>query len=84
MTELQLYKFVNDHNIEYHWNKEDELYMFVNVLDISEFNELLGPRFLDEDGLDCVMKHTYFAFEMINICEWFDIDPKNVFNKEEI
>lgn len=87
MTELELYKFINDNGIEYHYyncyDKNKKIMMFVNIYDIDEFNKLLGKRIMEEEGINCVMKYGYFCFEMIEICEYFDIVPENVFTKKD-
>lgn len=86
MTELELYKFITNNAIEYHYHDYDKckkIIMFVNNYDIDEFNKLLGENIMDEEGINCVMKHGYFCFEMIEICEYFDIIPENVFTKKD-
>jgi len=86
MTELELYKFIKDNNIEYHYhvkaNDEKEIVVFVDINDIKEFNKLLRSSIFEDEGLDCVMKDGYFCFEMVNICEHFDIYPQNVFEEK--
>jgi len=83
MTELELYKFINDNNVEYHCNNENEIFAFVHILDIKDFNELLGESIMDEEGIMCTMKYGYFCFEMVEICEYFGIEPKNIFINED-
>ena len=87
MTELELYKFINDNGIEYHYynccDKNKKIMMFVNIYDIDEFNKLLGKRIMEEEGINCTMKCGYFCFEMIEICEYFDIVPENVFTEKD-
>lgn len=92
MTELELYKFVTNNSVEYHWHKEHngkheddktEVLLFVDILYIAEFNKMLGTHILDEEGLDCTMKQGYFVFKMKYICEHFDIELINVFTDKE-
>lgn len=93
MTELELYKFVNDNDIEYHYYKDyinsfmspkERIIMFVNIRDIEAFNKLLGKNIMEDEGIECNMKSGYFCFEMMEICEYFAIVPKNVFvNKDK-
>lgn len=82
MTELELYKFVEENGIEFHWNGDD-VYMFVDCRDTKDFTELLGSGILDESGIECRMKEGYFCFEMKDICDYFGIELENVFKKEE-
>lgn len=83
MTELALFKFITDNDIEYHWSHDrKEIYAFINFSDLKEFNELIGDNIM-EDGLDCVMKYRYICFEMIHICDHHAIDPENVFTQKD-
>ena len=88
MTELQLYKFITDNNLE--WNAyqdyvEDieKVLLFVPFWLVDEFSKLLGASIFDDEGLECVMKDGYFCFHMIHICEYFGIEIENVFKKPE-
>jgi hypothetical protein len=91
MTELELYKFVKDHNLEYHWhthslgyhNDIKDVIMFVPIHQLGEFCKLLGQSIMDEDGLECTMKYGYIVFWMDEICEHFDIELSNVFKVED-
>ena len=85
MTELDLYRFVTTNNLEYHKGgyHSTDIYMFVPILLIDEFNKLLGSFALDDGGIDCVMKEGYFSFEMHDICENLDVDPSKVFTKQD-
>ena len=78
MTTLDLYKFITSKQIEYH-SDEDDIIIFVNLYDLQEWNDLLGTRILDEDGIECVLKFGYVCFELKHICEYFDIELTEVF-----
>lgn len=83
MTALELYKFVSKNNVEYHYQSDGDVYMFVDNYLIAEWNNLISPSTLfDEDGIKCTMKDGYFAFEMKEICDHFDIELKDVFESE--
>jgi len=83
VTELELFKFIVEKKIESHYSNDGkEIYSFIDYDDLSDFNKLLGIHILDEEGIKCTMKDGYVAFEMIAICEWFNIEPNNVFEKE--
>lgn len=79
MTELELYKFITDNDVEYHCYSESKIFAMINLCDIEEFNKLLGNSILDDEGLECIMKDGYFCFEMGYICEYFGIDSENIF-----
>lgn len=69
-------------NIEYHWHNDDVILMVNNHL-LNDWNKLLGIHILDEDGLPCVMKDGYFCFEMKEICDFFEIEMKEVFDEDK-
>lgn len=81
MTELDLYKFVRKNKLEYHWYDNDVLLLIPFYL-LEDFNKMIGYHYFDEDGIQCVMRYDYCCFEMKSICEYFDIDIKNIFEKE--
>jgi len=80
MTELQLYKFIDDH-IEYNVVNKDEIYAFIPHYKLKEFTDLLGSHILDDEGINVVLLNGYISIEMIAICEYFDINPDNIFEK---
>jgi len=82
MSELDLYKFVTGHNIEYHWI-DDDVILFVPVSLCDQWIELLGHQVMDEEGIECIMKYKYFCFHMKEICDYFGIwELKNVFEED--
>lgn len=85
MTELQLYRFIAENQIEwkYEFNEENsDVLIFVPTYHIDEFNKLLPNTIFDERGLECTMKDRYIAFWMQEICEYSGIDMYNVFIKD--
>lgn len=82
MTALDLYKFVSKNKIEYHYQHDCDVYLFINNNLIPEWYKLLPATIFDEDGIRCIMKDGYFAFEMKGICDYFDIELKDVFEPE--
>jgi hypothetical protein len=98
MTALELYKFVADNGLEYHWNvnwdmipaltdidaaKPNDVMLFVPIIDIPVFNTMLGSHIMGEEGIDCVMKEGYFAFWMKDICDYFGLDMEKIFDKSK-
>lgn len=80
MTPIKLYKFIKENNIKWHYTCEgDDVIMFVNNIYIDEFNNLIGSGISDEAGLNCIMKDAYICFYMKDICEYFGIELKEVF-----
>lgn len=86
MTELTLYKFINENAIEYHWHdKKDgaDVIAFIPFFNIKEFASILPSTIFDDEGIKCTMKEGYFAFWMNDICEYYGVDINNVFvNKQ--
>lgn len=82
MTELGLYKYIVDNNIEWHWIDDDVL-IFPYYFQIKDFMDLLGVSAFDDDGVPCVMKSNYFAIYMKDICENYDIEISVVFPKQD-
>lgn len=85
MTELQLYKFVHDYNVEWHWYDNDgdrDVMLLPSLYVVQEFNDLFSDAALDEDGVECVMKKGYFAFWMRDICEYHGINMVEVFGED--
>jgi len=86
MTELELYKFITERKLEYHWtplDKKDDVLLFIEIYNLEEWNKLLGTSITDENGIDCVMKDGYFCFYMKDICEFFGIELNKVFEQKE-
>lgn len=87
MTELDLYKFINDNVLEYHWipvgeSDRMDVILFVENHVIREWHRLLCDSIFDEEGLDCVMKDGYFCFYMEQICEYHEVLMEDVFPKD--
>jgi hypothetical protein len=81
MTELDLYKFCNENEMD--WRGE-KLIMWIYPSDIQELVDLIGYQSLSEGGLEVVICGTgQIAMEVNEICEWFDIDPERIYAKEE-
>jgi hypothetical protein len=78
MKAIELYKFVTENEIEYH-DDDNDIIMFVNFADISDFNKLIGGNATSERGIDCIFKDGYICFYMNNICEYFGIELSEIF-----
>lgn len=87
MTELQLYKFVTEKGCEWHWDYDNHLVLFVSPCDLKEFCKMLGRYVFDDGGLNCEQHlcpdGDLALVEFENILEYFDIEPENVFPKNE-
>lgn len=82
MTELELYKYVNGNNIEWHWAENNEgvndVFILPLICQLEEFSKLIKSSLQDEH-ITCYMRNGYLAIWMKDICERYDIDIINVF-----
>lgn len=82
MTELDLYKYINGNSIEWHRQDNDgtpDILIFPYIFQLEEFCELIKYYDNDNGGLLVYIKNGYAAIWMNDICEYFGIDPANVF-----
>lgn len=84
MTELELYKYINN-NIE--WHRQDnkgtpDIIIFPRTFQIEEFAKLVKP-YAGDDGIACTLMAGYFAFWMKDICDYFGLDIDKVFCGDE-
>lgn len=87
MTELELYKFLfpNENSTEgsigceVSWNF-DELTCVLYCWDLKEFASMIKD-FLNEDGYEITLKGNYVGFDLVPICEFYDIEPENILKK---
>ena len=82
MKELDLYKFVKDKGIEYHWHDNDVI-IFITHYHIKELMNLLGNRYLTDRETECILKDGYICLWMQDICDYHDIDMEKIFIKKD-
>ena len=85
MNELDLYKFIYDdeyNGIEIDW-RGDELIIWIPFYQLKSFTELVGYDYFSESGMDVNLQFTSIAFDLIPICEYWDIEPTRILEKEE-
>lgn len=85
MTELELYKYINDNNIE--WHRHDngsvsDVLIFPMTFQVAQFSNLIKDMACD-GGIECRLRDGYFAFWMNDICDYYNIDMDKVFFGEE-
>ncbi len=87
MTELQLYKFINENECEYHWNPDGKLVLFISPYCLRDFCSMVGAYAFDDGGLCCEQylcpDGDLALVEFENVLEFFDIIPENVFTKDK-
>lgn len=83
MTELQLYKWVNEWEPEWRW-EGDEVIMWIRDFLIESFLKLFDPAvFNDGGGLDARLTGQYVAIVINDVCDYFGIKIENVFPREK-
>ncbi|MFZ1751437.1 MAG: hypothetical protein WAU01_14655 [Saprospiraceae bacterium] len=84
MTELSLYKYIKNNEVS--WKRCDyegkiEVIIFPYTWQMDEFAELLGG-YIWEGGIACRLMGSYISIPMNNVCEYYGIDPDNVFHQD--
>lgn len=81
MTELDLYKFIKNNNIErhkYEWN----IIWFIDFWLLEEFCKMVWPLEFDEWWYEAHLKEDYIALSFNTMCENHWIEMDNVFNSD--
>lgn len=83
MTELQLYKWIQEHEPEWRWEGE-EVIVWVSVWSLESFLELFDTSdFNDGGGYEARLTGRYIAIVVNEVCDYFGIKIKNVFPQEK-
>lgn len=95
MTELEIYKFITDNDIECHWywihiygkeKNEPRLYIWIPAYLLKEFCELLGQSAFEDDGY-CETTLCHNGYICVNnfdkVLELYGIDAEKVFPKDK-
>ena len=88
MTALQLYQYIHEydiewrpqHNHEYNYDKQDVI-IFISPILIESFCEMFDRK--DDDPFVFHFNGEYFAIYMADICEYYEIDMKQVFKQNQ-
>lgn len=90
MNELDLYKFLENNNVETHWvndgGPEWHLAAWIPHHALKEFCNMLGAYAFDDGGIADVMLCSDASIYIGNfdeICDWFGIDPERIVDKYE-
>ena len=85
MTELQLYKFIEENSIEWNWNingsGNTDVLICIDFNDLDEFTTLIADA-LVEEPIKVHLRITYVFVWMQDLCDYFGIEIENVFKKE--
>lgn len=89
MKALDLYKFIKNNSIEWHWIdtwKEPinhDVVIFPYLFQLEEFHKLLSPRSFDDDGIECNLMDNYLAIKLKDLLESYDIELSEIFPQNE-
>lgn len=83
MTELQLYKFIQENEVEISWHGDEYLNLWLDRHEIKEFADLLDRCDADDGGIDCKLQNGgTIVFNLLDICDEYDINPENILAKD--
>jgi hypothetical protein len=79
MTELDLYKFITDNEVEWHRHDrdgEDDVIIMPYIFHLEEFTKLFN---VNEEGVDIKLMNGYVCIWMKDLCEYYGVEMNNVF-----
>jgi hypothetical protein len=80
MTELDLYKFCQDKEID--WRGES-LILWVYFGDLKKFTQMVGYLNFSDGGMKVTLLDSCVALELNDLCDSFGIDPENILKKTD-
>ena len=82
MTELNIFKFVTENDIEYHY-VGDGLFVFIDYELIPAFAVIIKD-YLDynEDDENCKLKNGYIGMNIKPVFDFYGLDIESVFPKK--
>jgi hypothetical protein len=80
MTELELYKFIDEYNIEHRWNGEEFL-VWIPFYVLDDFMEMVSDSFFDEGGYEVNLQCDYICLDLAPIASYEDIELENILKK---
>ena len=83
MTELELYKFLNEgYGVqEYRW-EGDEFLVWIRFDGLEDFTKMVGYNYLSDGGIDCNLRDDCICINIVDIAEYHDIDLEDILEKE--
>lgn len=89
MNELDLYKFLEENNVETQWQNDEKgvfnLAIWVPHYALKKFCEMLGANAFDDGGIadvDLCQDASVYIGNFDEICDFFGIDPERIAPKE--
>lgn len=83
MTELELYKFITNNEIEIDW-RGSQLLAWIEHYYLEEFSDMLDRCDADDGGIKCRLQNGgVVVLDLSEVCEEYDIDPNNISESDE-
>jgi len=85
MKATELLNFINNNGIEWHYvdnEGEEDVLIFPYIHDIQEFSKMIKSYDFCDGGVQCILKGSYFAIWMKDICDYYGIELSEVFENE--
>lgn len=60
---------------------EWKIYVYPFFFQLESLMEIVKPSFFDDERFECVMKHGYICFDIMDIAYHYGIDVINIFNE---
>jgi len=83
VEENKLLEFCKNKEIDW---RGDELVIWIDFHDLSDFTDIVGHNYLSEGGHDTNLQKYQVALDLVPICEYLEIEPIEILEKtgEEI
>lgn len=84
MTELDLYKWVRDHDPEIRWH-ESMLLCFIYTFQLEDFYSILDDTIFDDGGSFeiHVSNKRCVVIDLVEICDYYGIDAEKILPKDK-
>jgi hypothetical protein len=85
MKALDLYKFIQENDVEWRWENNDgekDVLIFPYVFELKGFCELI-KNYEPDEPLQVRLKNGYAAIWMKDLCEYFGIKLSEVFEEDK-
>jgi hypothetical protein len=87
MKALEIYKYIKNNNIEWHWINEhkeiNDVVIFPYYFQLDDFNKLLSNTDFDDGGIECNLMNGYVAIKLRDLFESHDIELSEIFPENE-
>lgn len=83
MTELKLYKFIAENELEVRWEGE-ELLLWIDHYVLKKFCDLLDCCNAGDGGIDCQLQDGgVVVLDLAKVCKEYGIDPNNILEADD-